>query len=168
MFDGDNSKQAPAPRTLRSRLGFAWPPTAVISATAARCAGWKAGGASARVSSGGMTRGEWTATTSPISRQQRPDAAGDPKRWRRSSARRRALHHASRWRRWICGIGLKDGPLPTHYEPLESNIGNVLYPNQATNPAADKKSAPTTPREVARLRYPYVHHVPADGASHRR
>src|SRR5688572_6573583 len=31
--------------------------------------------------------------------------------------------------------GLKDGPLPAHYEPLESNTRNPLY-DQQTNPAA--------------------------------
>jgi formate dehydrogenase major subunit len=30
--------------------------------------------------------------------------------------------------------GAKDGPLPCHYEPLESPVGNVLYPRQATSP----------------------------------
>jgi len=34
--------------------------------------------------------------------------------------------------------GLKDGPLPTHYEPLESLFANVLY-SQETDPAAQKK-----------------------------
>jgi len=34
--------------------------------------------------------------------------------------------------------GLKDGPLPTHYEALESVMGNPLY-RQDSNPAADKK-----------------------------
>jgi formate dehydrogenase major subunit len=34
--------------------------------------------------------------------------------------------------------GLKDGPLPTHYEPLESPVTNRLYPQQE-NPAADRK-----------------------------
>lgn len=33
--------------------------------------------------------------------------------------------------------GLKDGPLPAHYEPLESPIGNVVYARE-TNPAARK------------------------------
>jgi formate dehydrogenase major subunit len=37
--------------------------------------------------------------------------------------------------------GLKDGPLPTHYEPLESVIANPLY-DQQSNPAADKKARP--------------------------
>ena len=35
---------------------------------------------------------------------------------------------------WV-PTGLKDGPLPTHYEPLESNVRNPLYAQQ-TNPAA--------------------------------
>ena len=29
---------------------------------------------------------------------------------------------------------LKDGPLPTHYEPVESPVGNLLYPKQNCNP----------------------------------
>ncbi len=32
--------------------------------------------------------------------------------------------------------GLVDGPLPVHYEPMESPIANVLYPQHPTNPAA--------------------------------
>jgi formate dehydrogenase major subunit len=35
---------------------------------------------------------------------------------------------------WVAN-GLKDGPLPTHYEPRESPIRNLLY-GQETNPAA--------------------------------
>jgi formate dehydrogenase major subunit len=37
--------------------------------------------------------------------------------------------------------GLKDGPLPAHYEPLESPVRNLVYEQQA-NPAADTKSRP--------------------------
>jgi formate dehydrogenase major subunit len=32
--------------------------------------------------------------------------------------------------------GLLDGPLPTHYEPLESPVENALYPNVEANPVA--------------------------------
>jgi len=40
---------------------------------------------------------------------------------------------------WIfVPTGLKDGPLPAHYEPLESPVGNRLYAQQV-NPAADPK-----------------------------
>jgi formate dehydrogenase major subunit len=53
--------------------------------------------------------------------------------------------------------GLKDGPLPTHYEPLESPIKNPLY-DQQTDPAAAKKERPENPyaQEVGDPRYPYV------------
>jgi formate dehydrogenase major subunit len=37
--------------------------------------------------------------------------------------------------------GLKDGPLPTHYEALESLISNPLY-DQQTNPAVNKETRP--------------------------
>jgi formate dehydrogenase major subunit len=42
---------------------------------------------------------------------------------------------------WVSS-GLKDGPLPTHYEPLESIVTNPLYPEHSTNPPADKKERP--------------------------
>jgi formate dehydrogenase major subunit len=52
--------------------------------------------------------------------------------------------------------GLADGPLPAHYEPLESPVWNALYPQQS-NPAArrherpdNRLSAPADPR------FPYV------------
>jgi formate dehydrogenase major subunit len=38
--------------------------------------------------------------------------------------------------------GLKDGPLPAHYEPLESLFANALYPAHGENPAAQKKERP--------------------------
>jgi formate dehydrogenase major subunit len=53
--------------------------------------------------------------------------------------------------------GLKDGPLPAHYEPLESPIENPLY-KQQTDPAASKKERPDNPytKEIGDPRYPYV------------
>jgi formate dehydrogenase major subunit len=35
---------------------------------------------------------------------------------------------------WIFGA-LNEGPLPTHYEPVETPTDNLLYPNQKHNPA---------------------------------
>jgi len=35
---------------------------------------------------------------------------------------------------WLFGA-LNEGPLPTHYEPVESPTTNALYPNQQNNPA---------------------------------
>jgi formate dehydrogenase major subunit len=57
---------------------------------------------------------------------------------------------------WVAS-GLKDGPLPTHYEPLESLIKNPLY-KQQDNPAAQKKARPDNPyaNSPGDPRYPYV------------
>jgi formate dehydrogenase major subunit len=30
--------------------------------------------------------------------------------------------------------GVRDGPLPAHFEPVESPVGNLIYPRQPTNP----------------------------------
>jgi formate dehydrogenase major subunit len=38
---------------------------------------------------------------------------------------------------WVAN-GLRDGPLPAHYEPLESPTANLLYPQQS-NPVADRR-----------------------------
>jgi formate dehydrogenase major subunit len=42
---------------------------------------------------------------------------------------------------WVSS-GLKDGPLPTHYEPLEAVVPNQLYPEHPSNPPAEKKERP--------------------------
>jgi formate dehydrogenase major subunit len=42
---------------------------------------------------------------------------------------------------WVSS-GLKDGPLPAHYEPLEGRTPNLLYPGQTINPMADEKEGP--------------------------
>jgi formate dehydrogenase major subunit len=40
-------------------------------------------------------------------------------------------------RAWLYSpSGLLDGPLPTHYEPIESPFSNLLYPRVGANPAA--------------------------------
>jgi len=53
--------------------------------------------------------------------------------------------------------GLKDGPLPTHYEALESIIGNPLY-TQDSNPAADRKKRPDNPyaQSPADPKFPFI------------
>lgn len=56
---------------------------------------------------------------------------------------------------WV-PTGLKDGPLPTHYEPLESPVVNALYSQQA-NPAADRRLRPDNPWATSPdADYPYV------------
>lgn len=52
--------------------------------------------------------------------------------------------------------GLKDGPLPTHYEPLESPVSNALYPRQ-DSPVA--KRFPRTDNVISPPgdpQYPYI------------
>jgi formate dehydrogenase major subunit len=58
---------------------------------------------------------------------------------------------------WVSS-GLKDGPLPAHYEPLESPVGNLLYPDRPTNPAADPLEREDNPYAVspADPRFPHV------------
>ena len=52
--------------------------------------------------------------------------------------------------------GLKDGPLPTHYEPVESPIKNPLY-RQQDNPVAKKWERDDNPyHPVGDPQYPYV------------
>ena len=52
---------------------------------------------------------------------------------------------------------MKDGPLPTHYEPLETPVHNTLYPDHETNPAADKKIRPYNDYAYLRdQRFPFV------------
>jgi len=52
--------------------------------------------------------------------------------------------------------GLKDGPLPTHYEPVESPVKNPMYGRQ-DNPVAKKWDRPDNPyHAVGDPRYPYV------------
>jgi formate dehydrogenase major subunit len=35
---------------------------------------------------------------------------------------------------WLYSPAIKDGPLPIHYEPVESPLGNLLYPKHNVNP----------------------------------
>ncbi len=53
-------------------------------------------------------------------------------------------------------IGLVDGPLPTHYEPYESPVNNLLY-RQQSNPVAKTWKVPGNPyHAVADPKYPIV------------
>jgi formate dehydrogenase major subunit len=52
--------------------------------------------------------------------------------------------------------GLADGPLPTHYEPFESPVGNALY-SQQESPVRQTLTSPSNPYNPARSPvYPYV------------
>jgi formate dehydrogenase major subunit len=53
--------------------------------------------------------------------------------------------------------GLVDGPMPTHYEPLESPLANLVYPKRRTNPVALYwKDAPGNTLAPESNEYPHV------------
>jgi formate dehydrogenase major subunit len=57
---------------------------------------------------------------------------------------------------WV-PVGLNDGPLPAHYEPLESPIRNPIHPSQQSNPVAKtKERAGNAYAASPDKRYPYV------------
>ena len=85
-------------------------------------------------------------------------------------ATRRSSCIGRRQGRLFAAAGLRDGPLPTHYEPWESPVGNPLYPEQPRNPVAQTFDAARQPLPRARrsalpLRH---HHLPPDRAPHGR
>jgi formate dehydrogenase major subunit len=61
-------------------------------------------------------------------------------------------------RAWLYApAGLTDGPLPTHYEPIESPVSNLLYPEMDSNPAALRWKRPENPyNPIGDPRYPVV------------
>jgi formate dehydrogenase major subunit len=53
--------------------------------------------------------------------------------------------------------GLLDGPMPTHYEPIESPVDNVLYPETGANPVGIRWNRPQNPlHPTGDPRYPLV------------
>jgi formate dehydrogenase major subunit len=59
---------------------------------------------------------------------------------------------------WIWApTGLSDGPLPAHYEPLESPVRNPMYPKRQRNPLSeDKARAGNEYSTSPDARYPYI------------
>jgi len=105
-------------------------------------------------------KGEWTGhDVADFTRTKPPGAPGDPDGGGDEALPGDApfiMHPDGVGWLWVPS-GLKDGPLPAHYEPLESNLENALYPRQETNPAADRKERPDNP--YARSpdpRFPYI------------
>jgi formate dehydrogenase major subunit len=58
---------------------------------------------------------------------------------------------------WLYAPAVKDGPLPTHYEPIESPLGNLLYPKQSCNPTVRFFDGPLNPiAQAPTADYPVV------------
>jgi formate dehydrogenase major subunit len=57
----------------------------------------------------------------------------------------------------FAAAGLRDGPLPTHYEPWETPATNALYPEQQRSPVAKLHIRPDNPyHEIGDNRFPHV------------
>ena len=122
----------------------------------------------------------WDEGEARVDRLRRPDfdedeasrlrpAAGRERRWTRSRGDKPFIMHPDGVGWLFVASGLKDGPLPTHYEPLESPVRNRALSRAATNPAADWKERPIIAYALARRRALPVcsHDLSADRASHR-
>lgn len=104
--------------------------------------------------------GEWTGLDVPdFTASKRPDyqPPGDAKGDEAIPGDKPFIMHADGFG-WIWApSGLKDGPLPAHYEPLETPLENALYPGQRTNPGADpKRRRDNAYANSPDARFPYV------------
>jgi formate dehydrogenase major subunit len=104
---------------------------------------------------------EWTGLDNPdYEKNVAPDAESDIHRGKGvealGGARPFTLHPDGVGWLWVAS-GLKDGPLPTHYEALESLVKNPLYAQQE-NPAVQRKERPDNAyaNSSGDPRFPYV------------
>ncbi len=86
--------------------------------------------------------GKWTGNdvpdfvaTKPPGHAAKPDGEGDDAL---AGDKPFILHSDGLGWIWV-PAGLNDGPLPAHYEPLESPVRNPMYPSRQTNPVAKAK-----------------------------
>ena len=105
---------------------------------------------------------EWTGNDTPdFDKKKRPDHPGDLRNGKGMDAmpgdKPFILHSDGVAWIWV-NSGLKDGPLPTHYEPLESLFTNPLYPKYQSNPLAETKERPDNPYayQPDDERFPYI------------
>jgi formate dehydrogenase major subunit len=107
-------------------------------------------------------KGQWTGKDNPdFSSNKAPDYQPDfskgPQMGTDAHDGRSPFMMSADGKAWIfVPSGLKDAPLPTHYEPVESPVHNPLY-KQQDNPPVKKWARPDNVyHEVGDPRYPYV------------
>jgi len=162
VFDGENKANGRKPRGKYGHgWGYAWPMDRRILYNRASAAPdgtpWSE---RKKLVWWDESKGDWTGDdVADFTKGKRPDAKGDPAKGGDEALPGDApfIMHPDGAGWLYVPSGLKDGPLPAHYEPLESNLANDFYPDQATNPAADKKERPdnvyaTSPDS----RFPYI------------
>jgi len=162
VYDGENRANKREPRGRYGHgWGFAWPMDRRILYN--RCSAdpdGKPWSERKRLVWWDPSKKEWAGDDVPdFTITKPPGAKGDPKKKGDAALAGDEpfiMHSDGVGWIWVPS-GLKDGPLPAHYEPLESNIGNALYPKQETNPAADRKERADNPyARSPDARYPYV------------
>ena len=155
---GDATRRAAASRPSGRGRGRR---TAACSTTAPPPTRRAGRGRSARSTSGGTrTQGKWTGYDVPdFPVDKRPDyRAPDDAEGMDAIGGDDPFMMMADGRAWLYSPrGLLDGPLPTHYEPLESPVDNLLYPEVGANPAAHPLGAAGQPVHApGDPRYPIV------------
>lgn len=105
-------------------------------------------------------KGEWTGYDTPDFPRDKPPDYQPPAGARGVDAHagdKPFLLIADGRGRLFTTAGLLDGPLPTHYEPWESPVSNLLYPNYTRSPVATIFDRPDNPyHAIGDARFPYV------------
>ena len=141
VFDGENKALKRKPRGRYGHgWGYAWPLDRRILYN--RCSAAPDGtpwSERKKLVWWDEAKGEWVGDdVADFTKGKRPDFKGDAEKGGDEALPGDApfiMHPDGVGWIWVPS-GLKDGPLPAHYEPLESNVANPLYPSQQRNPAA--------------------------------
>jgi formate dehydrogenase major subunit len=162
VFDGENKALARKPRGRYGHgWGFAWPlDRRILYNRCSAAPDGKPWSERKKLVWWDEAKGEWVGDdVADFTKSKRPDFAGDPEKGGDEALAGDApfiMHPDGVGWLWVPS-GLKDGPLPTHYEPLESNVANPLYPAQQRNPAALTMERPGNEYAASPdLRFPYI------------
>lgn len=114
----------------------------------------------AEYDNGDGTKGRWTGYDQPdFPVTKPPDAQADPdgEGLDAHSGSDPFTMNAEGRGRLYAPSGLTDGPLPTHYEPVESPVINPLYPERSNNPVIKYWHRPDNPENgTANPDFPYA------------
>ena len=149
VYDGENKANKREPRGRYGHgWGFAWPLDRRILYN--RCSAKPDGtpwSQRKKLVWWDEAKGEWGGDDVPdFTKTKCPDYPGDENKSGDEALPGDApfiMHSDGAGWLWVPS-GLKDGPLPAYYEPLETNVRNPLY-SQQQNPAADKMERPDNP-----------------------
>jgi formate dehydrogenase major subunit len=162
VFDGENKAAKREPRGRYGHgWGYAWPLDRRIlynrASAAPDGAPWSE---RKKLVWWDEAKGEWAGDdVADFTRGKRPDAPGQPDQGGDEALPGHApfIMHPDGMGWLYVPSGLKDGPLPAHYEPLETNLANELYPSQLRNPVANPMTRPDNAyADSPDERYPYV------------